>query len=55
MFYNFSYLFKGVKMNEIKNKDRRDFLAKAAVAGVAIGTGTNIFGAVNKPNIACKG
>ena len=42
-------------MNEIKNKDRRDFLAKAAVAGVAIGTGTNIFGAVNKPNIACKG
>ena len=29
-------------MNEIKNKDRRDFLAKAAVAGVAIGAGTNI-------------
>ncbi|MDY5519025.1 twin-arginine translocation signal domain-containing protein [Campylobacter lanienae] len=42
-------------MNEIKNKDRRDFLTKAAVAGVAIGVGTNIFGAANKPNIACKG
>ena len=42
-------------MNEIKNKERREFLAKAAVAGVAIGAGTNIFGAVNKPNIACKG
>lgn len=42
-------------MNEIKNKDRRDFLAKAAVAGVAISAGTNIFGAANKPNIACKG
>ena len=42
-------------MNEIKNKERREFLAKAAVAGVAIGAGTNIFGAANKPNIACKG
>ena len=41
-------------MNEIKNKERREFLAKAAVAGVAIGAGTNLFGAANKPNIACK-
>lgn len=42
-------------MSEIKNKERREFLAKAAVAGVAIGAGTNLFGAANKQNIACKG
>ncbi|WP_096013544.1 NAD(P)-dependent alcohol dehydrogenase [Campylobacter lanienae] len=42
-------------MSEIENKERREFPAKAAVAGVAIGAGTNLFGAVSKPNIACKG